>query len=87
MLRFLYFELLRIDIDDQHKEPYIESLKGIISKKKLLEKILFKGTDWNIKRCFYLSFVIFFASDKKPNLDEMVALLGILNPHLSIAGK
>lgn len=48
MLRFLYFELLRIDIDGQHKGPYIESQKGIISKKKLLEKILFKGTDWNI---------------------------------------
>lgn len=44
MLRFLYFELLRIDIDGQHKEPYIASQKGIISKKKLLEKILFKGT-------------------------------------------
>lgn len=42
MLRFLYFELLRIDIDGQHKEPYIESLKGIISKKSCWRKYFSK---------------------------------------------
>lgn len=42
MLRFLYFELLRIDIDGQHKEPYIESLKGLISKKSCWRKYFSK---------------------------------------------
>lgn len=65
----------------------ILSFKGIILKKKLLEKIFFKGIDWNIKCCFYLFFVIFFVSDKKLNLDEMVVFLGILNLYLFIVGK